>query len=113
MTPGDPRGRGCNALLRAGAFPVESAEDVAAAVPLRTALARPRASAAAVHAPPEEAPLSDDASRVLEHVGGAPVDSDAVAASTGMSVSAVQAALLELEIAGRVVRDETGAYHIS
>jgi DNA processing protein len=110
-SPLDPRCRGTNGLLRDGAHLVESAEDVAGllrSLPGLAALAREPAVR------PETAGFSGsddphpdpDAIRaaVLEMLDPHPVAVDELVRRCQLSPAALMTALLELELAGRVLR---------
>jgi DNA processing protein len=107
-SPLDPRSRGANDLLRQGAVLTESAADVLANLPMQ-----PRASGqqrmaftrleSATDAP--EMPTSDTSTAhaaLLALLGPAPTAVDDLLRRCQFSASAVMAALLELELAGRV-----------
>jgi DNA processing protein len=96
-----PLSRGCHALLRQGAKLVESAQDV-----LDELGAGGGAATALAAASP--ARLPDDP--LLEALGQDPVTLDALGARTGLSVQALQARLLELELEGRVARLPGGLF---
>jgi DNA processing protein len=105
-SPLDPRARGCNDLLRQGAILTEGAGDVLAA--LEPSLVRP---ARAGTMPPLQPARIDDsdtdprlANQILELIGPAPTGVDELIRQTGAPSAAVAAALLELELAGRVAR---------
>jgi DNA processing protein len=57
-------------------------------------------------APPAPPPLlgADDRSRLLAPLGPAPVDIDALVRATALPIRAVQVLLMELDLAGRIVR---------
>jgi DNA processing protein len=109
-SPLDPRCRGSNDLIRQGAHLCETAEDVLATLPAaphalplfagRFAPARPAPEPAAAGETPGEAP--GEADQVLDLIGASPVPVDEVMRRCHLSPSAVQAALLELELSGRV-----------
>lgn len=105
--PLDPRAGGCNQLIRDGATLVRSAEDVLEAiaaffVPVREAPASPSPL-------PADAPADAAAeSRLLALLGPAPVAEDVLTRSLELSPAAVSAALLDLELAGTVVRHPGG-----
>ena len=115
-SPQDPRHRGTNQLLRDGAHLVESAADVLAILaPLqgrrRTAAAAiARAVAKAAPSRPEAAPIARPsrpeplAERLLAALGPAPLAVDELIRECDAAAPDVQAALLELELAGRIDR---------
>jgi len=107
-SPLDPRAQGCNQLIRDGATLVQSAADVMEAI-------RPfegRVEAAAV--PYEPAPVAtakaDESatSTVEELLGPSPVPVDEIIRLSGVPSGAVQMALLELDLAGRLDRHAGG-----
>lgn len=122
--PLDPRAEGTNQLLKDGATLVTSPDDVVEALApmLREASApfthelsaqsAPHSPGAAPNAPPslvkptvEATEISeDDRARVLAALGPAPVDIDELVRATGLPVRALQIALMELALAGRIER---------
>ncbi len=108
-SPLDPRSRGCNALIREGAILVQGVEDV---IELITSFQGVPRSAlreeAGIYAPqPPEEP--EDASEVVTALlSPAPVSIDELIRQTGASAGAVQMALIELELAGRLERHAGG-----
>jgi DNA processing protein len=119
--PLDPRAEGTNHLIKNGATFVTSAEDILTAL---APIARPSAPqrlsafetpppviAPRVPAPPEPALSSDDQARVVAALGPAPVAIDDVCRTTGLKPRAVQIALLELALAGRI--EQHGASLVS
>ncbi len=100
-SPLDPRARGCNQLIRDGATLVQDAADVIEAVqPLK-----PRVAAPSVRYEPKQEELDGEAVEVLESLlGPSPVPVDEVIRLSGASTGAVQMALLELDLAGRIDR---------
>jgi DNA processing protein len=119
-SPLDPRARGSNDLLRQGATLVETAEDVLAALPagpLALPPPRPRAPVAAaveeeepVEIDPEEADPdgADEVTRARRHLATllspTPVSVDEVLRRCPCSAAAVNAALLDLDLEGRLDR---------
>jgi len=108
-SPLDPRCRGSNDLIRQGAHLTETAEDVLAHLPDAPhpqALFEPRPPLPEPEAAPEEPASSDDpdegTTQVIEMLGTSPVAVDEVLRRCHLSASAVQAILLDLELAGRV-----------
>jgi DNA processing protein len=86
--------RGANALLRLGATPVTSVEDVLAAVGASRA------------APVERPPLEPRLETVRAAVADAPSAVDEIVRRTGLAPGAAAAALAELELLGLVVQAE-------
>jgi len=115
-SPLDPRSRGANDLIRQGAHLTESAADVLANLPdhpRREGLGRDplfrhaRSGLAEAHAPPPAAPvdslaLSKARRLVAGFLAADPVQVDEIARRCQLSMAAVSAVLLELELAGRV-----------
>ncbi|GGD62647.1 DNA-processing protein DprA [Croceicoccus mobilis] len=107
--PRDARARGCNYLIREGAVLVQSAEDVAELLDSFTGSPRSRfreEAAVFQHLEPEmdEEPAPD----IADMLSAAPVAIDELIRASGASASAVQLALLELELAGRLERHAGG-----
>jgi DNA processing protein len=107
-SPLDPRSRGANDLLRQGAIVTETADDVLANLPMQ-----PRASGQsrlpfALAPRPEAAPeahkpdAESATAALLALLGPAPTAVDDLLRRCQFSASAVMAALMELELAGRV-----------
>lgn len=105
-SPLDPRCRGANGLIREGAHLVQTAADVLEdlpAAPRPAPLFTPRSTAA--EPPPEPPrPLADGSigSQLLEMMGASPVAVDDLVRRCHLSPAAVAAALLDLELAGRI-----------
>jgi DNA processing protein len=91
--------RGTNALLRLGAVPATSVEDVLSALGVDPAPSRRR----------EPPSLGARAAAVHAVVADAPAGADEVARRTGLAVGAVSAALAELELLG-LVTESDGLY---
>lgn len=112
-SPLDPRARGANDLIRQGAILVETAADVLAHLPERARAGglfqsgefRTSGLADAQDpflAAPDEA---EEAKKIIpELLGITPTDVDDLLRRCQFSASAVQAALLELELDGRIIR---------
>ncbi len=111
-SPLDPRARGCNHLIRQGAVLTESAEDVLEVLGGFLAERRirpdppPGAAPEAPESGPEGAPDAASEARVIvkQLLGPSPVLLDEVARQAQLSAAMVNRVLLELELAGRVVR---------
>ena len=100
-SPLDPRARGCNQLIRDGATLVQDAADVVEAVqPLK-----PRVAAPSVQYEPQPEQFDGEAVEAVESLlGPSPVPVDEIIRLSGASSGAVQMALLELDLAGRIDR---------
>jgi DNA processing protein len=107
-SPLDSRSHGCNQLIRDGAVLVQTPDDV---IELLSAFdGSPRSTfreAAPAYVPPEDG-LGDDPADIAGLLTTAPVAVDELIRQSGDSPSAVQLALLELEIGGRLVRHAGG-----
>jgi DNA processing protein len=117
-----PLSRGCHRLIRDGAKLVETAEDVLeelrgrlgwpAPDPAKRAAGKPEArrdSARRASSQPT-LPLDGDASRVLQAIGHDPVDIDTLAPRCGLTVDALYAILLPLELDGHIARLPGGRF---
>lgn len=102
-SPLDPRCRGSNDLIRTGAHLVESAADVLATLPGRSA-AGPRAGLSEQSSVFEPAAQSSQDARrlVIENLGRDPTEVDDLVRRCQLSPSMIVAALLELELGGRL-----------
>jgi DNA processing protein len=114
--PLDPRAEGTNALIKSGATMVTEPEDVLSALapmlregpgppflvpPGRSAEGgQPERSKEASHQTTPDA----DRERLLAALGPAPIVIDELGRATGLAARAIQVALLELTLAGRVER---------
>jgi DNA processing protein len=116
--PFDGRAAGCNMLIRDGALLVRGAEDVLAALSPATAVP-PRRPAHDRSAPgpvlpkpvagPAPAPrLGTLALRILDRLGPSPLAEDQLIRDLALPAEAVAAALLPLELDGRVLRQPGG-----
>jgi DNA processing protein len=108
-SPLDPRAAGTNALLKQGAVMVTEAEDVLAVLrPIighRAMLPDPEPS---IDRPPLPEPPADVRARIVALLGPTPVCADDLIRLSGASTTVVQATLLELELAGRLKRQQGG-----
>jgi DNA processing protein len=104
-SPLDPRAQGCNALIRDGATLVQNAADVIEAIqPARARVASPEAG----YDPPAEQFDGEAAEAVESLLGPSPVPVDEIIRLSGAPSGAVQMALLELDLAGRLDRHAGG-----
>ena len=108
-SPLDPRAQGCNQLIRDGATLVQSAADVMEAIrPFEGKVASPP-----LHYEPKLLEVSGEGdesatSTVEELLGPSPVPVDEIIRLSGVPSGAVQMALLELDLAGRLDRHAGG-----
>ena len=107
-SPLEPRSQGCNQLIREGAVLVQCAADV---IELLSGFdGTPRSSfregSAGFEAMPDD--LGDEPADVAGLLTMAPIAVDELIRQSGDSPAAVQLALLELELAGRLVRHAAG-----
>lgn len=107
-SPLDPRARGCNQLIRDGATLIQNAADVLEAVrPIRPRLASPE-----IPYQQTEPEWLDGDAKALDLVeallGPSPVPVDEIIRLSGAPSGAVQMALLELDLAGRLDRHAGG-----
>jgi DNA processing protein len=102
-SPLDPRAQGCNQLIRDGATLIQTARDVVEE--LRPMEARVRSASMPYRSEPALVNGDDDAVGVVEQLlGPSAVPVDEVIRLSGASAGAVQMALLELDLAGRLDR---------
>jgi DNA processing protein len=114
-SPIDPRAEGSNSLLKQGATLVTEAADVVSVLrptigedaqlwsaPLRAEEPDSPAAEAAVE------PATDERTRIITLLGPAPVAIDDLIRIAASSPAIVRAVLLELDLAGRLVRSGTG-----
>lgn len=102
-SPLDPRAQGCNMLIREGATLIQNADDVIEAIgTIDERMAREtRSRFVATNAPSVD---HVDRDAVASLLGPTPVAIDEVVRQSGQPPAAVQLALLELELAGRLTR---------
>jgi DNA processing protein len=106
-SPLDPRAEGGNALIQQGAKLITNADDIietlAVADPARTTLLEPDWEPEYGDAMDiDQAPSSDDRSRLLEALSLTPMPVDALITGTELPVTVVQTLLLELDLSGRI-----------
>lgn len=107
-SPLEPRAQGCNQLIREGAVLVQCAADVAELVSSFAGVPRSSFRETAEAYEPALEPLGDDPADVTGLLTMAPVAVDELIRQSGESPAAVQLALLELELAGRLTRHAGG-----
>lgn len=120
-SPLDPRSHGCNQLIRDGAVLVQSAADVIELLSNFDGIPRSRfreesgewAAFEDNLAPEFASELSEDPADIAGLLTTAPVGIDELIRQCGESAAAVQLALLELELAGRLVRHAGGRVSLS
>jgi DNA processing protein len=105
-SPLDPRAEGGNHLIQQGAKLVTNAEDIIEVVseadPARSALLEPDWEPELTPMAPETEPSITDRARLIEALSPTPVQVDALIVTTGLSVTAVQTLLLELDLGGQI-----------
>ena len=102
-SPLDPRAQGCNQLIRDGATLVQNAGDVVEAI--RPYESQVRSTPARYEHGPEETFDGEDMLASVEALlGPSPVPVDEIIRLSGAPSGAVQMALLELDLAGRLDR---------
>jgi len=104
-SPLDPRAQGCNQLIRDGATLIQNAADVVEAIRLPASSVR---GISASYDSPEEFNGHDALGPVEELLGPSPVPVDEIIRLSGAPSGAVQMALLELDLAGRLDRHAGG-----
>ncbi|MCX7282890.1 MAG: DNA-processing protein DprA [Novosphingobium sp.] len=110
-SPLDSRSHGCNQLIRDGAILVQSPDDVIELLTGFEGRARStfrEGNAAYGNGMGEGAGGADDSADVSALLTLAPIGVDELIRQSGASAGAVQMALLELELAGRLVRHAGG-----
>jgi DNA processing protein len=106
-SPLDPRAQGCNQLIRDGATLVQSAADVMEAI--RPFEGKVQSAPAAFEASVGPTETDQSATSTVEELlGPSPVPVDELIRLSGAPSGAVQMALLELDLAGRLDRHAGG-----
>jgi DNA processing protein len=105
-SPLDPRAQGCNQLIRDGATLIQTADDVLESV----GTPQPRFASPVIRFEPEPQPTNgeDAVALVEELLGPSPAPVDEIIRLSGATSGAVQMALLELDLAGRLDRHAGG-----
>lgn len=105
-SPLDARAQGCNQLIRDGATLVQNAADIVEELrPAASRVASPRPRFQTV---PAEEPDATVFGTVEQLLGSSPVPVDEIIRLSGASTGAVQMALLEFDLAGRLDRHAGG-----
>ena len=112
-SPLDSRAHGCNQLIRDGAVLVQSADDVIELLQGFTGAPRSSFRESAGGGCAELAEPAGDPADVAALLSVAPVSVDELIRQSGAGASAVHLALLELELAGRLVRHAAGRVSLS
>jgi len=107
-SPLDSRSHGCNQLIRDGAVLVQSPEDVMELLSGFDGTPRSAFREALPAYLADDEPLAEDPADIADLLTTAPIAIDELIRQSGDSASAVQLALLELEIAGRLARHAGG-----
>jgi DNA processing protein len=105
-SPLDPRAQGCNQLIRDGATLVQNAADVVEE--LRPAESRVASPPMRFETTPAEEPDEALLGTIEELLGPSPAPVDELIRQSGAAAGAVQMALLELDLAGRLDRHAGG-----
>ncbi len=113
-SPLDPRCQGTNGLLKDGAIVTTEAKDVLDALQPLSHI--DLFSAPALGEPPQETPQrqaaatpdEDDRTVIVNALGPSPADIDSIIAHTGLPAATVHMILLELDLAGRLIRQAGG-----
>lgn len=112
-SPLEPRSEGCNRLIREGAVLVHSPADVVELLSGFDGQPRSTFREAAPGWQVLDDELADEPADIAALLTTAPVPVDEVVRQSGASPGAVQLALLELELAGRLVRHAGGRVSLS
>lgn len=107
-SPLDPRAEGTNGLIKQGATLVSETNDVVSVIAPILGRPLPIEEPEAIPPPEDEPPDADARARILSLLGPTPVSIDDLIRLSGASASIVRVTLLELELAGRLVRQAGG-----
>lgn len=102
--PMDARAGGCNQLIRDGALLVRSSADVCAALGSRIETKGAAEPAPVPAARPDPVDAGEIETRILSRLGPSPSDENDVIRDLGLPASAASAAILSLELQGRLLR---------
>jgi len=109
-SPLEPRGQGCNDLIRDGATLVQDAEEILAELAPSSPVLREAAAPVPTPAAAAEDGSVDSARAYLVRcLSGTPMPVDDVIRDSGLPPSAVLSALVEMELAGGLLRHSGGA----
>lgn len=103
-SPLDPRAQGANALIREGATLVQSAHDVMEAIMPLIQRGSSETDVPFAASPPLIDVAEGDRKIIADLLSPTPVQTDEIIRLCGLSPALVQTILLELELAGRLVR---------
>lgn len=112
-SPLDPRSHGCNQLIRDGAVLVQSPDDAVELLSSFAGTARSTFREAATCYHHDEELAADNPADIAGLLTIAPISVDELIRQSGGPPAAVQLALLELEIAGRLMRHAGGKVSLS
>ena len=107
-SPLDARSHGCNQLIRDGAVLVQTPEDVIELLSGFDGTPRSALREAQPQLFADDEPLADEPADIIALLTNAPVGVDELVRQSGEGAGGVQLALLELELAGRLVRHSGG-----
>lgn len=102
--PMDARAGGCNQLIRDGAVLVRHSTDVCAVLGRATITADNTPAVVAPPARPQPIPPAEIEARILSRLGPSPSDENDVIRDAGLPASEANAAILSLELQGRLLR---------
>jgi len=106
----NPLARGCHALLRAGATLVESADHILTEIAPQIDTDTLLAAGSTRNEPVGQTSADPSVQQLLALVGYAPVTTDSLIGQAGIPASQAVAALLQLELDGRISLDSGGRY---
>src|SRR5690606_22900226 len=107
-SPLDNRAHGCNQLIRDGAILVQTPDDVIELLSGFDGAPRSSFREAMPSLAATDSELAEEPADIARLLTTAPVSVDELIRQSGEAAAAVQLALLELEIAGRLVRHAGG-----